>query len=155
MAYRPSNEDYIMIDRELHSMISIISEKYNIPVQDLNNIKNKLDCQCIGNIWNTGNPIRCSRKKINDNDKYCRVHQMQLDKYGHLKYGNYNGSNNYITPDFDIDDYDSIECDTVVYKEEEYYLDDNKNIFKMIDKENSIVETIKNDEIKKIILENI
>ena len=42
MAYRPSNDDYIMIDRELHSMISIISEKYNIPVKDLNNIKNTI-----------------------------------------------------------------------------------------------------------------
>ena len=107
MSYRPSNDCYIMIDRELNQIINIVSKNYDIPIHELIGVKNHLDKQCIANIWNTGNPIRCSRKRMND--CYCRVHQTQIDKSNHLKYGHYDGSQYSNKTEFNEEDYNTIQ----------------------------------------------
>tara|TARA_B100001758_G_C17811465_1_gene304696 strand:+ start:31 stop:495 length:465 start_codon:yes stop_codon:yes gene_type:complete len=152
MSYRPTNDGYIIVDRELNQIINIVSKHYDIPIHELFELKNRLDKQCIANIWNTGNPIRCSRKRMND--CYCRVHQTQIDKSNNLKYGHYDGTQYSIKTEFNEDDYNCLECDTILHNENEYYIDKEKNIYKMIDKEHSIVDTIE-DDIKNILLEYI
>ena len=140
MVKRLNNNDYQFIDRDFNMIINAVSSKYDIPILDLERLKDSLNTQCIANIWNMGNPIRCSRKKMNG--CYCNVHQGQIDKYNILKYGNYDGTD--YEPVKKIDEtYTTLECDTLIFKEKEYLYDSTtKKIYQMTDSYNSIVENI-------------
>jgi hypothetical protein len=143
MSKRLTNNDYQFIDRDIKMIIGAVSSKYDIPITDLENLKDSLNTQCIANIWNMGNPLRCSRKKINK--CYCTVHQSQINKFNKLKYDNYDGS--CYEPVNKIDDsYTELECDTLIYKENEYMYDsNNKKIYQITDSYNSIVENIEEE----------
>ena len=140
MVKRLNNNDYQFIDRDYNMIINAVSSKYDIPIKDLEKLKDSLNIDCIANIWKMGNPIRCSRKKMNG--CYCTVHQSQIDKYNTLKYGNYDGTD--YEPVKKIDEtYTTIECDTLIYKEKEYLYDSTaKKVYQMTDSYNSIVENI-------------
>lgn len=143
---RLSNINLIKLDEELNNIIEQVSNTYKIPKPELQQLLDNLDNKCKANIWNIGNPIRCSRKRLNKD--YCCIHQSQLNKYGSLRLGNYNGKNN--TKQYNLDEYDAIECDLYQYNDDYYYIDDDNNVYSILDRTNNIVELTKPEESRVI-----
>ena len=146
-----TNSDFIRIDNELNDIVMSISRYYNIPVDELHTIMENIDTKCNANVWNLGNPVRCSRNKMNN--CYCSIHQNQINKYGKIRLGNYNNQDNFNDIDNTInkEDYLELECDLVEYNEKYYYIN-QQNIYTLIDREQNIVDVLTDDNIKKQLL---
>jgi len=146
-----NNMELIHIDNELNDIINHISRYYSIPIPDLKNIMQHIDTKCKANVWNLGNPVRCSRNKMNQ--CYCSIHQNQINKYGKLRLGHYNNEEQIAVREntFDKDNYLELNCDVVEYNEKHYYIE-QQNVYIIIDRDNDIVDILQDETIKNNIL---
>ena len=146
-----TNNDLILIDNELNDIISYISRYYSIPPSELTNIMETIDIKCKANVWNLGDPIRCSRNKINK--CYCSIHQNQINKYGKLRLGHYNGQEpeQNIENNFNQEDYLELECHLIEYNEHYYYIE-KQQVYTILDRNLNIVDILKDQNIKQRIL---
>ena len=110
-----------------------------------------IDTKCKANVWNLGNPVRCSRNKMNQ--CYCSIHQNQINKYGKLRLGHYNNEEQIAVREntFDKDNYLELNCDVVEYNEKHYYIE-QQNVYIIIDRDNDIVDILQDETIKNNIL---
>ena len=150
MKHGLNNNELIRIYNELNEIVQSVSRYYSIPINELNNIMEQIDTKCSANVWNLGNPVRCSRNKINR--CYCSIHQNQINKYGTLRLGNYNNEEHFRDRDETInkDNYLELDCDLVEYNEKYYYIN-QQNVYTILDREHNIVD-IFNEPIKEQIL---
>ena len=148
-----NNMELIRIDNELNDIINYISRYYSIPILDLKTIMETIDINCKANVWNLGNPMRCSRNKTNQ--CYCSIHQNQINKYGKLRLGHYNGEPQQQEPDientFNKDDYFELDCDLIEYNEQKYYIE-KQEVYAILDREHNIVDILKDQNMKQQIL---
>lgn len=146
-----NNMELIRIDNELNDIINYVSRYYSIPIPELKNIMENIDTKCKANVWNLGNPVRCSRNKMNQ--CYCSIHQNQINKYGKLRLGHYNNEEQIEVREntFNKDNYLELNCDVVEYNEKYYYIE-QQNVYTIIDRDNDIVDILQDETIKNHIL---
>ena len=120
-------------------------------MDDLKDIIVSINTKCNANVWNLGNPIRCSRNKMNHH--YCSIHQNQINKYGKLRLGNYNNEEIHknIKLDINKDEYLELDCDLIDYDGKHYYIE-HQCVYTILDREYNIVDILKDTILKDSIL---